>query len=66
MFLLDAFSGVIDNVELLIVGEGPLSAEVRARAAKDKRISHLGYMAPDELIKCYSVAGRAGGAVLVL
>lgn len=56
MFLLDAFAGVVDNVELLIVGEGPLSAEVRARAAKDKRISHLGYMAPDELVKCYSVA----------
>lgn len=55
-FLLDAFAGIKEPVELLIVGEGPLAGLVKARAEKDKRISHLGYMPPDELVKCYGVA----------
>lgn len=55
-FLLDTFTKVPGDVQLLIVGEGPLADVVRARAEKDKRISHLGYMPPEELMKCYSVA----------
>lgn len=55
-FLLDAFAKVTQDVQLLIVGEGPMAKEVKARAAKDSRISHLGYMPPEELVKCYGVA----------
>lgn len=55
-FLLDAFAKVTANVQLLIVGEGPLADEVRERAQNDQRISHLGFMPPEELIKCYGVS----------
>lgn len=55
-FLLDAFAKVKGDVHLLIVGEGPMTKEVKECQAKDKRISHLGYMPPEELVKCYGVA----------
>ncbi len=56
VFLLDAFAKLTIDVQLLIVGEGPLSALVKKRAEADPRILLLGYMVPDELMKCYGVA----------
>ncbi len=56
VFLLDAFAKLPGDAQLLIVGEGPLTELVKTRAEADKRIVHLGYMVPDELMKCYSVA----------
>lgn len=55
-FLLDALKDVKTNVELMVVGEGPLSGLVQKRAQADKRIMHLGFMPPGELMKCYGVA----------
>ncbi|MBI1908188.1 glycosyltransferase [Candidatus Uhrbacteria bacterium] len=55
-FLLDAFARLAIDAQLLIVGEGPLSDLVKKRAATDHRIVPLGYMVPDELMKCYGVA----------
>lgn len=55
-FLLDAMKDVTVDVELMVVGEGPLSGLVQQRAETDRRITHLGYMPPGELMKCYSVA----------
>lgn len=55
-FLLDAFRDLQVPAELMVVGEGPLSGLVKERAEKDGRITHLGYMPPGELMKCYGVA----------
>lgn len=55
-FLLDALKNVKTNIELMVVGEGPMSGLVQKRAEEDPRILHLGYMPPGELMKCYGVA----------
>lgn len=55
-FLLDAFAKVVCDAQLLVVGEGPLSDLVKKRAETDERILALGYMVPDEVMKCFSVA----------
>lgn len=56
MFLLEAMKKIKFDVQLMIVGEGPLSDVVKSYAENDSRIVPLGYMVAEELMKCYSVA----------
>ncbi len=54
--LLEAMKELPPEVELIIAGEGTLSAEVSAAAKADKRITYLGYIAIDQLISCFGIA----------
>lgn len=51
-FLLDAFAKYSGDARLHIVGGGPLRGLVEERAKHDKRVVHLGYMPPEEVMKC--------------
>ncbi len=45
------------GVEIVIAGEGPLEGEVRAAAARDHRISYLGYVDGEAKLQALSRAG---------
>jgi len=47
--LLDAFSSISGDVELVVAGTGPLDEELRVRAAGDPRVRFVGYMQGDAL-----------------
>ena len=55
-FLLDAMKQLPVSAQLIIAGEGRMSDVVQARADGDKRITYLGYVALDQLVRCLSVA----------
>ena len=55
-FLLDAMKQLPVNAQLIVAGEGRMSDVVQARADADKRITYLGYVALDQLVRCLSVA----------
>jgi len=45
------------GIEVVIAGEGPLEDEVRAAAARDRRISYLGYVGGEAKLQALSRAG---------
>jgi glycosyltransferase involved in cell wall biosynthesis len=55
-FLLDAFEQVETPAQLILAGEGTLSAEVKKRVAQNKHISYLGYVSTSQLVNCLEVA----------
>lgn len=54
-FLLDAFKKLTVDARLMIAGDGPMADVVRKAAEADSRITPLGYMVPDEMMKVYGV-----------
>lgn len=55
-FLLETFSKFNQKSQLIIAGEGKYTDLVLERASKDRRITHLGYIAIEQLINCFGVA----------
>lgn len=54
--LIDALAHIPDPIELRIAGTGPASADLRARATSDPRISFLGFVPEEELPQLYADA----------
>lgn len=55
-FLLDAFKKMPEDTRLIIAGEGTQSELVKQRAQEDKRITYLGFISLEQLIKCFGIA----------
>ena len=49
--LLEAWERLSDDIELRILGDGPMSGDVRAAAEHDRRIAWLGHRTPDEVLE---------------
>lgn len=54
-FLLDYVSNQKNQDQLIIAGEGSLTADIQEAADNDKRITYLGYIAIDQLLNCFEV-----------
>lgn len=54
--LIEAMKYIKEDIELLIVGDGPHREELIRLAKDDKRIIFLGYKSPKEMIEIYSNA----------
>lgn len=55
-FLLDSFKKFPQKAQLIIAGEGTCTEMVKKYAENDRRITHLGYIALDQLINCFGLA----------
>lgn len=56
LFLLSALEKYPGDIRLLLAGDGPLRKFVEEKSAADKRITYLGYMPPQEVVKLFGVA----------
>lgn len=56
MFLIDALKEMGENIHLHIAGEGTLSPRIKKIAEENKNVTHLGYVAIDQLLSCFEIA----------
>ncbi|MFH1632264.1 MAG: glycosyltransferase [bacterium] len=55
-FLLDAVNRLPDDAQVIFAGEGTCAGRVAKAAARDKRISYLGYVSLDQIVSCLGIA----------